>query len=60
MLAPMGPDEDAQVCENEGCGRLAVYHLVKLAGASEQEKFFCQEHGTEFANRGHLAISDNV
>ena len=60
-MAMMGPQEDEQICGIEGCGRSAVYHVVKLADdASEQEKFFCQDHGVEYAMRGHLAISHNI
>jgi hypothetical protein len=25
---------------------------------SEEERFFCEEHGQEYARRGHLVISD--
>ena len=56
----ISPEEDEQACRIQGCGRPAAYQLVKLDGASEQEKFFCQEHGVEYANRSHLVISENV
>jgi hypothetical protein len=61
VMAHMGPEEDIQVCRIEGCGKPAVYHVVKLTGQnSEEEKFFCQEHGIEYSTRGHLVISENV
>jgi hypothetical protein len=60
VLAPMGPEEDDQICGIPGCGRPAAYHLVKFADhASEQEKFFCREHGIDYSTRGHLAISES-
>ena len=60
-MAHMETDEDPQVCGIEGCGRAAVYHVVKLTGQnSGEEEFFCQEHGVEYATRGHLVISENV
>jgi len=61
VMTPIAPEEDDQVCQIEACGRTAAYHLVKLADDTpEQEKFFCQEHGVEYASRGHLVISENV
>lgn len=60
-MTRMGPDEDDRVCSIEGCDMGAIYHLVKLAQKKpEREKFFCQDHGMEFATRGHIVISENV
>ena len=60
VMTVISPEEDDQSCRIEGCSRPAAYQVVKLDGASEQQKFFCQEHGVEYANRGHLVISENV
>lgn len=60
-MTSMEPEEDDQVCGIEGCGEKAAYHVVKLADrAPEQEKFFCKEHGAEYATRAHLVISENA
>ncbi len=60
-MTHMGADEDVQVCRIEGCGKPAAYHVIKLKDdESEEENFFCEEHGVEFATRGHLVISDTV
>jgi hypothetical protein len=61
VMTSIVPEEDEQVCEIKGCDRAAVYQLVKLPDhASEQEKFFCYDHGIEYANRAHLVISENI
>lgn len=61
VMTSIAPEEDEQTCQIQGCDRKAVYQLVKLPnGASEQEKFFCYDHGIEYANRAHLAISENL
>lgn len=60
VITPMGPEEDERLCDIEGCGKSAAYHVVKVADkGSEQEKFFCEAHGLEYANRAHLVISEN-
>ena len=61
VMVRMGAEEDIQVCRIEGCGKPAVYCVVKVTDKdSEEERFFCQEHGVEYATRGHLVISENV
>lgn len=61
VMTSIVPEEDEQTCQIQGCDRKAVYQLVKLPEhASEQERFFCQDHGIEYANRAHLAISENL
>jgi hypothetical protein len=61
VMTHMGADEDAQVCGIEGCDKAAVYHVIKLKDdESEEENFFCEEHGLEYATRGHLVISNAV
>jgi hypothetical protein len=61
VMVRMGAQEDVQVCRIEGCGKPAVYYVVKVGDDdSEEEDFFCQEHGVEYATRGHLVISENV
>ena len=61
VITPLAPDADDQVCGIEGCGRDAVYQVVKLADdGSEEEKFFCSDHGLKFSNRAHLVISENA
>jgi len=60
-MSQIAPGEDERACQIAGCEKPAVYQLIKLPeGASEQEKFFCREHGMEYANRGHLAILENM
>ncbi len=60
-ITSIAPEEDEQTCQIQGCDRKAVYELVKLPDrASEQEKFFCYDHGIDYANRAHLVISENV
>ena len=60
-MAHVAPEETPQVCRIEGCGRPAAYQVVKLkSDASDEEKFFCEEHGVEYATRGHLVISDGA
>ena len=61
VITPLGPEADDRICEIEGCGRPAVYQVVKLGETgSEKERFFCGEHGLEFSTRAHLAISKNA
>ncbi len=61
VITALGPEADLRLCEIEGCGRDAVYQVVKLADdGSEQEKFFCGDHGLEFSTRAHLVISENA
>ena len=60
-MASMGREEDEQNCDIEGCGGAMVYHLVKLPEhGAETEKFFCYDHGIEYAARAHLVISENL
>ncbi len=52
---------DPQMCRIEGCGKDAAYHVIKInCDDSEEEKFFCEGHGLEYATRGHLVISENA
>jgi hypothetical protein len=37
-MAQMGPEEDIQICRIEGCGKPAVYHVVKLTGQNSEEE----------------------
>jgi hypothetical protein len=60
VMTRMEADEDPQVCGIEGCDKPAVYHVVKLRDDSEEEEFFCEAHGMEYATRGHLVISGAV
>jgi hypothetical protein len=61
IMTSITPEADTQVCQIQGCERTAVYQLVKMHDhASEQERFFCYDHGIEYANRAHLVISENV
>ena len=61
VITSIAPEEDERLCDIEGCGRPAAYQVVKLPdGGSEQERFFCHQHGLEYANRAHLVISENV
>lgn len=54
-------DDDEQTCDIEGCARTAAYQVLKLPNeGAEQERFFCYDHGIEFANRAHLVISDTI
>ena len=61
VLGRLTPDADPENCHIEGCSNPAVFELVKMRDdGSEEEEFFCEEHGQELAMRGHLVISDNV
>ncbi len=60
-MTSIAPEEDEQACQIQGCDRKAVYQLVKLSDdASEEERFFCYDHGIEYVNRAHLVISENL
>ncbi len=60
-MTRIAPDADPEQCGIEGCSKSAVYEVVKLKDdGSEKEEFFCEEHGQEYAVRGHLVISDNA
>lgn len=60
-MVHIGNDEDAQVCVIESCGKQAAYHVVKInCDEAEEERFFCEEHGMEYATRGHLVISNSA
>jgi hypothetical protein len=38
-----------------------MFRAVKLKDdGSEKEEIFCEDHGQEYAVRGHLVISENV
>lgn len=61
VITPIAPEEEARICEIESCDKPAVYTVVKLPEAgAEKERFFCQEHGQEYASRAHLVISENI
>ena len=60
VIARIAADEDIRSCSIEGCSEDAAYHVVKIKDDnSEEEKFFCESHGQEYAIRGHLVISEN-
>jgi hypothetical protein len=61
VMAHMEATEDPQVCGIEECGKPAIYHVVKVKDDdSEEERFFREEHGLEYATRGHLVISKSA
>lgn len=61
VITPIVPEEEARICQIEACNKPAAYTVVKLPEAgAEKEKFFCEQHGVEYANRAHLAISENI
>ena len=61
VIARLDFDADPQICNIVGCSKLAVFQSVKLKDdGSEKEEFFCEDHGEEYAMRGHLVISENV
>lgn len=61
VIARLDPDADSRVCGIESCSKPAAFQTVKLKDdGSEKEDFFCEEHGQEYAIRGHLVISENV
>ena len=61
VMARLAAEEGIQECSIEVCGLPATYHVVKIKDDdSEQEKYFCEAHGIEYATRGHLVISENV
>jgi hypothetical protein len=61
VIAKIISGEEIESCAVAGCTRTAAYHLVKMRDDnSEEEAFFCAEHGEEYAERGRLAISNNV
>jgi hypothetical protein len=60
VIARIAAEEEARSCSIEGCLEDAAYHVVKINNDnSEEEKFFCESHGQEYAIRGHLVISEN-
>lgn len=61
VITPIAPEEKPRACEIEACSKPAVYYVVKLPDhRAEKERFFCEEHGVEYANRAHLVISENL
>ena len=61
VMVHIGNDEDVQVCGIASCGKQAAYHVVKInCDESEEERFFCEQHGLEYATRGHLVISESA
>ena len=60
-IARLDSDADPQDCNIVGCSQPAVFQTIKLrANGSEKQAFFCDDHGQEYAMRGHLVISQNV
>ncbi len=58
VLARLLPEDDPQTCSIEACSGEAIYRLIKFADdRPEKERFFCEEHGNEYAGRAHLVIS---
>lgn len=61
VIARLDPDADPHVCRIEECVKPAAFQVVKRKdNGSEKEEFFCNEHGEEYAIRGHLVISENA
>ena len=61
VIARLDPDADPRVCVIEGCSNAAAFQAAKLRDdGSEEEEFFCEAHGQEYAIRGHLVISNNL
>ena len=61
VIARLGSDADPQGCNIVGCSNPAVFQSVKLKDdGSEKKEFFGEDHGQEYAMRGHLVISENV
>jgi hypothetical protein len=56
VIARIRAEEETGSCAIEGCSEDAAYHVVKI----NDEKFFCESHGQEYAIRGHLVISENI
>jgi hypothetical protein len=61
MIAPLTVDDDPHACGIRDCSHEATFRVVKLKNdGTEEEKFFCSVHGQQYAQRGHLAISENT
>ena len=59
VMTKVVPGDEIESCGIAGCGEAVAYHLVKMRDdQSEEETFFCSEHGEEYAKRGHLTISE--
>lgn len=59
-MARLAADADPQTCRIEGCGKPAAFQVIKIKDDdSEVEKFFCEDHGQEYALRGHLVITES-
>ena len=61
VLARINPQESIESCGIAGCSESAALHLVKMRDdGTEEETFFCETHGDEYARRGHLPVTDTV
>ena len=61
VLTRVVPGDEIETCGIEGCSETAAYHLVKLRDdATVEEKLFCEVHGLEYSQRGHIPINENV
>lgn len=48
-MIPIGAEEAGHMCVIERCEHLAVYHLAPIKDQVEDDRYFCELHGVEFA-----------
>ena len=48
-MIPIGSEDSGRMCVIERCEHPAVYHLAPNKDQVEDDRYFCELHGVEFA-----------
>ncbi len=58
VITRLGPEAEPRTCAVQGCNLPGTIQVVKLSDdGTPKELCFCENHGQEYAARGHLVIS---